>query len=284
MMRRVIFIMVDGFGLPPTGLPESVYSECCLPEFIRLLETYAKPIDACLGVEGIPQSATGQTAMFCGVNASEIMRSHIQGFPGPVLRGVIRERNIFDSLRKKGKTVTFANAYVRYTLEKLKQLGFRSVTTVMTESVIGHVRGREELLAGNAVMHDLTRETLEDETIPRISPEKAAHDLLNVSNRYDFTLFEYFLTDRAGHKRNREFLAKVLDELSRFICELDKNLPDGTLLILTSDHGNCEDPNIKPHTKNPVPFLVRGKNRPDWSKVNSIIDIHDYIVEKVFAL
>ena len=41
------------------------------------------PTDATLDVPGYPQSATGQTAIFTGVNAAEIKQGHINVLPTP---------------------------------------------------------------------------------------------------------------------------------------------------------------------------------------------------------
>ena len=78
----------------------------------RLFEKHAKPIDACLGVEGLPQSATGQATMFTGVNCPKTVGKHCEGFPTPVIRKIIGDGNIFTELKKRGKKVKFADAYL----------------------------------------------------------------------------------------------------------------------------------------------------------------------------
>jgi len=159
----------------------------------------------------------------------------------------------------------------------------RSVTTTMVESSIGWVRNMEDLLSGKAVYHDLTRKTiLGKQSVQEISPQQAAKDLLNISNDHDFTLFEYFLTDRAGHKPNSGTLKEVLGDLSTFVCELVDSVTGNTLIILTGDHGNCEDISTKKHTKNPVPLFVYGHPLP--SKIASIEEIYDFILEDVFKV
>jgi hypothetical protein len=276
---KIIMIMLDGVGIPPEGWRNSDFLKYCGEEFVELFDSYSIPVDACLDVPGLPQSATGQCSLFCGVNASQIMGRHVQGFPGPQLRNLIREKNIFKSLKERGKKICFANAYVRKSLEELKEIGFCSVTSVMTESVLNDILRQEELIAGNAVFHDLTRESIADAyPVGIISPEAAAEDLLGISRDFDFTLFEYFMTDRAGHKRIPEMFEKALTEMGSFICQLAKRLPADTLLLVTSDHGNCEDLSKKSHTDNPVPFLVYGQLRPRKIEVASLVDVHDWIL------
>lgn len=254
----VLMLMVDGLGLPPEGLAASVYARWCPQEFLRLLGKAAR-VDTSMGVPGTPQSATGQTALFTGVNAARHLGMHMQGFPGPSLRRVIEQSSLFSRLRQAGREAAFANAYVRFSLEELTRLRLRSVTTVMTQAALGTVRGMCELLIGRAVYHDLTHRTLAGEAgIPPCTPREAARRLMTLALNHDFTLFEYFLTDRFGHRRDEAGLAGVLAELAEFVCELAEMTTDRCILVLTSDHGNCEDLSTRGHTLNPVPLLVHG--------------------------
>ncbi|MCF6177349.1 MAG: hypothetical protein L3J71_16470 [Victivallaceae bacterium] len=298
-MNKVIMIMVDGFGIPPEGIRCPGFKTCCTPQFLELLEHHSTPIDANLGQPGLPQSATGQCSLFCGINAAAAINRHLPGFPNAALREIIRGQNIFKSLIALGAKVTFANAYVNHTLAELKHSGLRSVTTIMTDSEIGKVRTRNDLLDGKAVLHDITREyltgALNDMGLSRrmvtsppilnpeseITPEQAAHDLLTVATENDFTLFEFFMSDRAGHRQHKPLLKHVLMNLSRFVVELSTVMADSITLILTADHGNCEDISIRTHTRNPVPLLIYRKNGGKIPPIKSIIDVHDLIVSLI---
>ncbi len=281
--KKVIMIMVDGFGVPEKGWFNSVYSELCDTRFVKLLADFSIPVSAKLDVEGIPQSATGQTALFTGFNAAKIMGMHVQGFPGPRLRELICSRNLFSNLMERGKKVAFANAYVQYTLEELASMRLKSVTTTMVESSIGWVRNMEDLLSGKAVYHDITRKSIMGRMpVQEISPKQAAQDLLNISKEHDFTLFEYFLTDRVGHKMDVQALKEVLGDLSVFMCELVDSAAENTLIILTGDHGNCEDLSTRKHTNNPVPLFVYGHPLPRDRQINSIEEIYYFILEDIF--
>ncbi|MCX6984578.1 MAG: alkaline phosphatase family protein [Lentisphaerae bacterium] len=283
MNKKVIMIMVDGFGIPENGWFNSIYSEFCSSRFVKLLSDFSIPVTTGMDVDGIPQSATGQTALFTGFNAAQIMGMHMQGFPGPKLREVICSRNLFSNLLEKGKKVAFANAYIQFTLEELDKMRLKSVTTTMVESSIGWVRNMEDLLSGKAVYHDLTRKTIMDNlSIREISPKQAAMDLLNISKEHDFTLFEYFLTDRAGHKPDRSVLKEVLGNLSSFVCHLIDEAAENTPIILTGDHGNCEDITTKRHTKNPVPLFIYNHPLPSNRELMSIEQIYSYILEDIF--
>ena len=98
---KVAFLFIDGVGIKPPAADNPVNPEVC-PALCRLIEHHGKPIDACLSMPGLPQSATGQATMFTGVNAPVFMGRHCEGFPGPSLRKKIEEDNdeIQDSIRQ----------------------------------------------------------------------------------------------------------------------------------------------------------------------------------------
>lgn len=258
-MNHLLLIMVDGLGWPPGDLRASFYADC--PHLIRLFEKHSVPISASLGVEGIPQSATGQTAILTGVNAAKLLGHHLHGFPNAELRAVIEQHNLFGKLQRLGLTCTFANAYA---LKPERTMGPapRSVTTVATLAAFSAPRSKEDMLAGAAVYHDLTRKWLNQKsavTVREIDETEAAGHLLDIMRSVDFCLFEYFLTDLAGHRGTRGEQQEVLASLDRFLGTLMDNLdPARELLLLTSDHGNIEAPERKLHTENPVPFSAFG--------------------------
>jgi hypothetical protein len=286
---KVIMILIDGFGVPPEGWRNSVYAEVTSNKFIELFEKHSVPIDATMNISGIPQSATGQTAIFTGLPAAKIVGKHVSAFPGKQLIDLIEQQNIFKSILKLNKKATFANAYVRYTPQELQDKGFASVTTVMSKKSLNEYRNLNHLLSNNAVFHDITRETLKrfeppekykTSKISEIIPEDAAKHLAKFSDQYDFTLYEYFLSDHAGHKNDFPMLTKVLKNFSIFLTKLSELAKDKFSIILVSDHGNCEDMTTKRHTCNPVPFLVYGKMSTGKEKIKSIDKVYDFILEK----
>lgn len=271
-------IMVDGFGIPPEGWENSIFARFCLSDFIDLFKNNSIPLDSTLEMEGIPQSATGQTAIFTGLNASKLFGSHLSGFPGPFLKSLLVKNNIFLELMKLNRSVIFANAYVRCPLDKIINSRFASVTSVMLSTFSEQALNTEDMLKGNAVSHDITRRTIAEKFgLPIISPEEGAKHLLNVSSKYDFTLFEYFLTDKAGHSRDEAELKITLEELSRFILEVKNNLPKDTCLLICSDHGNCEDIGSKQHNLNFVPLLLLNIQTSNC-QLRSITDIYGLII------
>ena len=261
--RHTLMIMVDGVGIPPHSLEESIYANC--PALTNLFRQHCVPIDACLEVPGIPQSATGQTSILTGVNAAKAAGSHCSGFPAPRLRELLKDYNIFTGVQRLGLTATFANAYVRLP-DNPWPPRFQSATTVATLASLGGTRCQGELAKGKAVYHDLTRERLQKRlnSPPRVSVSRAADHLLSVARDVDFCLFEYFLTDIVAHRGEREDRIRALTMLDACLARLTACMdPTRELLVVTSDHGNIEDEENRHHTCNPVPLVAWGCGADD---------------------
>lgn len=114
--------------------------------------------------------------------------------------------------------------------------------------------------------------------VPKITPQDAAKRALRVLKKYDFVLYEYYLTDKAGHSQNREKADEVLDVLNQFLFTIIQEMDRKDTLLITSDHGNIEDLSTKSHTKNPVPLFVKGDIEP-FKNVKSILGITPAILK-----
>ena len=68
-------------------------------------------IDATLGIPGAPQSASGQTALFCGAAAADIGQRHRNGYPDRSLRRIILKKNMLSRLATEGAAARYLNAY-----------------------------------------------------------------------------------------------------------------------------------------------------------------------------
>ncbi|MGH9944698.1 MAG: hypothetical protein ACRD9R_20310 [Pyrinomonadaceae bacterium] len=237
--------------------------------------------DACLGVEGRPQSASGQTTILTGVNAPAALGYHKQGFPNEALRGIIREHSIFLQLKRAGVGPNaFANAYSpRFFNERPRWV---SATTVAVEAADLRFRDLEDLRAGRAVYQDFTNGMVVEAgfDVERRTPEEAAEILARVAGRHRFTLYEYFLTDRAGHAQDMDAALNILAGLAHFVRAVLARIDlRRTTVILTSDHGNVEDLSLRNHTRNLVPTLAWGPRREDVRRrVRSLADITPAIV------
>jgi len=274
--NHLIWLFIDGLGLAPDGLNNPL-SDPKIKDLNNLLKT-AKPIDAIMGVPGIPQSATGQTSLFCGLNAQKIIGCHVEGYPTKKLREIIKTENIYLKIAQRGLTSTFANGYWIDSSLVLPddRKSHASVSTVAAASGLGDVRRKDKIRSGDAVYQDLTQESIlargGDAEI--ISPTEAAKRLLKISRGFNLTIFEYFQTDKAGHSQDFERANKVLTNLQEFVMHLADSIPDTTTLFITSDHGNIEDLSTPSHTLNPVPFIAIGKGASEAiSRVDNLADI-----------
>lgn len=237
------------------------------------------PTDARLGVPGIPQSGTGQTTIFTGVNAPELLGMHSGPYPNATLRDIISEGNLFQQLRSAGLRVEFANAYPPILFERLARNTARR-SAIMQAALSAGVRLRDihDLKEGNAVSGmSVTNKVWRDHgaPVPIITPRQAGRNLMRLAVQSHFTAFEYSLADAAGHKNDHGWILDVLAELDELwggaIQELD---PSQTLLIITSDHGNIEDWSVRGHTLNPVPTILVGARREEIAaQIKSISDI-----------
>lgn len=279
---KVIFLFIDGVGIRPPAADNPINAEVC-PTFWRLLESHSKSIDACLGVEGLPQSATGQATMFTGVNCAEAMGRHCEGFPVAALRSIIEENNLFLELKRRGKKVRFADAYLVDDVADLALRRFKSVTTVMALTTPEVISTTADLVEDRALMQDLTRETIQESypDIPVIDPPRAAKHLFEIARSNDFTLYEFFQTDVSGHSMDYVRACEVLRTYDRFLASLVRLAEAGGLtIVITADHGNIESVSERGHTRNPVPFVAYGPNEMFLrDKVSSLVDVTPALLE-----
>ncbi len=295
-MSKILFIFADGLGLGPDG-ENNPFSRAPTP-FLRSLlggpftlervqerdSLLLKALDAQLGVEGIPQSATGQTALFTGINAPALVNAHLHAWPTGTLVEILQEHNFLKKAREMGFRVTFANAYTPVYFE-LVESGKRphSATSWLTISAGIPFRTLEDLKAGRAVYWDLVHEYivnyLKIPGIEKIEPEEAGRNLARLAEEYDLVLFETFLLDLAGHRKLPWSVEETIDLFDRFLSGVLGSGAGSFTLVLTSDHGNVEDDSVKVHTTNPVPLLVVGPAARTFSRCRAITGVAGAVLE-----
>jgi 2,3-bisphosphoglycerate-independent phosphoglycerate mutase len=286
----VLLFVIDGLGIGTRG-PHNPFDglDDADPLAIFQGEPPSLPFngllaltDARLGVDGRPQSASGQTTILTGINAPAAIGYHKQGFPNQALLDIIREHSIFLQLKRAGvDEITFANTYTEKFFESRPR--WISATTAAVEAAGLRFNRLSDLRAGRAVFQDFTNAMLIErgEPVELRTPEQAGHVLASIVATNRFTLYEYFITDKIGHAQDREAAARVLRSLALFIRSLLAKLDlKSSTIILTSDHGNIEDLSLRNHTLNPVPTIVWGEHREKLAaRIRSLTDITPGIVE-----
>jgi 2,3-bisphosphoglycerate-independent phosphoglycerate mutase len=289
---KVLLLFIDGIGIGKKDKENNPFFFTELPALRKILggelpslrkrrisTGYATviPADTRLGVSGLPQSGTGQTSIFCGINAPKIIGKHFGPYPYSELRPYIKEMNIFHILKEKNKKVCFVNAYPKQFFEYIASGKTRlSVTTLSCLMSGVPLLGYEELKKGKAVSADITAEGWKrfGYDIKPVDPFIAGKRLYSIAKKNDFTVFEYFYTDHAGHSKDKEFAKKVLSKYDKFFSGILENYDKNKLFIfIVSDHGNLEDLSVKTHTLNPVPVILIGKRKEYYAK--KIKDITD---------
>lgn len=301
---KFFIIFIDGLGIGKNDKKTNPVSQIKNSIFYNFNKTNRKrinnktlfiPVKTNLIENQIPQSATCQSSLFTGINTAILNNRHLPGFPNKLIRKIVFENNIFLNLQKKGFKPTFINCYpANYKdLNKSKlsidtegnfinQNGFDkkllkkiSVTTVIALSLNQKFIGINGLKKGRTIYHDFTNRTLIDNSfqIDKFSPAKAAKIFYNQKNIYDVILYEYFLLDIIGHRKDFEKAVQHLKDLTVFIDCIIKKLKENESLIIISDHGNVENISIKTHTFNPVPLvIVNYKNLNYKTEINSLTD------------
>lgn len=292
-MNSILLLFLDGFGLGKAdtnnplytyglpGLERKIGCKLLAGSSVSTSSVLLKGIDACLGVKGIPQSATGQTALFTGINAPSVLGYHLPAFPDQQLIDVIQTHSIIKQTTDIGLRATFANAYSDSYFEKVAQRKFtHSVTTHCVLAANIPFRTTEDLLHDNAVYWDITRAHPNiSNSVKAISPESAGFHLSTIASKHELTIFECFATDIIGHSTSMEKAVEILTIIDKFICGILDTLPENVSLLLSSDHGNIEDLSVGKHTENAVPLLVVGPSAPFFSSVDRIDQVTPAIID-----
>lgn len=286
----VIFLFIDGVGLGE-GSDSNPFYRFDYKGFsaltggnnflkstgaIKKINHVFSPVDATLDVGGLPQSGTGQTSLFSGVNAAKEINKHFGPFPHSGIKPILRNDSLFIKAQKMDKNCHFINAYPEIFFKRARERNRWSSTTLMAKGAdlalnsVREVKDEKALTAG--ILQRGWREKLNID-VPEIKPETAANRLINQLVYYDLILFEYYLTDKAGHSQDMEVANQYLKTYDRFLWHLLDSKPDQTTIVLCSDHGNVENLSVKTHTLNPVPLFVYGPGAIHFTNATSILDV-----------
>jgi len=296
-MTKILFLFLDGVGLGLNDPSINPFVHARMPTLEGLLggkrlvadaaplngdRSTLVALDACLGVPGAPQSATGQATLLTGQNVPAALGYHFGPKPNQAVADLVTKGNLFNMLQKSGRNVAFLNAFPPTYFEGIWS-GRRiySVVSLAATRAGLPLLTDKDLIAGRAVSADLTghgwRTRLGLKNTPVIAPQEAGRRLAALAAEHDFSFFEYWLSDYAGHWQDMSIACSLLETLDKALEGLVAAWDDlSGLILLTSDHGNLEDLSTRHHTTNPVPALLIGapELRRDFSaKLEDLTDI-----------
>lgn len=306
----IVILFLDGVGLGEADPTRNPLVDAPMPTLRHLLDgqpltrhalqsaAFASgarliPVDAVLGVPGLPQSGTGQATLWSGVNVAARLGRHSGPYAPPLARDILRQDNLFKAaavLAGPGRTA-YANAFPPRYLDRLARGTARqSVTALAAHLAAVPLRGPADLAEGYALSAFITNAAWESRLgvpdLPTITAHDAGAALARLTQAHALTVFEYFATDMAGHRAESDFTEAILARLDGLLAGLLAALdPTRDLLLITSDHGNLEDNATTDHTLNPVPALVWGTGASDIAtRLVSLVDVTPAVSEVLSAM
>jgi 2,3-bisphosphoglycerate-independent phosphoglycerate mutase len=285
---KLLFIFLDGVGLGEDNPAINPFARSALPHLEDILDGHKiiadghytgnedksylvntkhaslLRLDACLGIEGLPQSATGQASLLAGKNIAARLGTHEGPKPTPPIIELIQNGTLFTQLQQHGKVASLLNAFPPRYFESIEE-GYRipGVIALAARQAGIQLKTINDLNEGMAISADFTaegwRSTLGFTETPVLDMIQAGNRLNNLANSCDMAIFEYWLTDVAGHHQDMQSAQAILETLDGVVGSL-VNSWDGqnNLILLTSDHGNLEDLSTRHHTRHDVPLVLIG--------------------------
>jgi hypothetical protein len=292
-MTRVLFIFMDGIGLGADDPKTNPLARMEMPFLQSLLGgrkliassapferelVSLRALDAGLGVDGLPQSATGQAVLISGINVPAALGYHYGPKPNPEVASYLKNGStLFSWLRAEHKSAALLNAFPpRYFKGIESGMRLYSSFPLAYTSAGFSLFHQEDFFEGRALSADFTGQgwhtMLEIPDAPLRSPGEAGKTLAQLAQGYDFSMFEYWASDYAGHKQDMDWAVQQMEVfdgvLDGLVHSWDLN---EDLILVTSDHGNMEDLSTRRHTGAKVPGLVIGKKHKNF--VEGLIDL-----------
>jgi len=244
-------------------------------------------VDPTVGVDGLPQSATGQGILVTGKNIPAEIGYHYGPKPNPEVAAHLKNGTLFSRFVDAGKKSALLNAYPpRYFdgIDSGKRL-YSSIPMAVTNAGLS-LFTHEDFFAGRALSADFTgngwRAMLGFPDAPALTAHEAGRKLVSLAKEYDFSLFEYWASDYAGHKQQMETAVELMETFDGVLGGVVEQMTDergkmkeGFLVLVTSDHGNMEDLSTRKHTNADVPALVIGKKNARDEFTRDMEDLTD---------
>ena len=303
-MPRVLLLFLDGVGVGDADAATNPFAAASLPHLRRLLDGHLPvhdtprqhdrasfiPLDATLGVEGTPQSGTGQTSLLAGFNAAAAHGRHFGPWVPTSLRTRLATESVLARAVAAGHDVAFANAYPEEVLAAMvapRPPAFLRAAPPLAARAAGVLdRHAEALRTGDAVASEITNdgwiERLGRTELPRIDAAAAGANLARIAAAHDLTFFAHYATDSAGHRQELAAGVAALERVDAFlggIMAATRSQEDEPLLLIVSDHGNLEDVRAG-HTRNPALGIAVGRGHERCAeRLRSLVDVAPLVLD-----
>ncbi len=283
----LLFLFLDGVGLGGLNIKTNPFLKAKTPFLNSLInadltkETVEQTtknflfrhLDARLGYEGLPQSATGQTALLTGKNGAQIMKGHYGPWPGPSLKKELIKGTLFSDFGAENAQLcnVYPPGFFR-ALERGKQK--QNVPVYAAQQAGVRLLELSDYMQKNAISLDLTGDYLNqlDARNEILEPYQMGVRLAKMAQKKQFSFFDYWPSDQVGHRGDFAEAVSLIEKLDSFMQGVAENLLDVSLLV-SSDHGNLEDKSVKTHTKAAVPLLVLGSAAKHFEAATSILHV-----------
>lgn len=242
-----------------------------------------KPIDATLNIGGLPQSGTGQVSLFAGVNASKHIGKHYGPYPHSATREMLAENSIAYRALNRGLSFVFMNAYPPIFFHLSTRRNRWSTATLMCRQQSIPLHTEEDVRDGTGITAEITQEMWKqrlDIELPLITESIAAERIINAGRTNDIVMYEYYLTDKAGHAMDHIMADNVISRIDRFLSFIVDGMHPDDVLLISSDHGNVENLGVKTHTMNDVPLIVYGSGADAFYDTTSIHEVIPHLMRR----
>jgi len=300
---KLLFLFMDGVGLGGDDPNINPFIRAAMPNMDHLLEgnklianghktssvsgqriiqtqrASLLALDACLGIDGSPQSASGQASLLTGKNVPAILGFHDGPKPNPMIMDILREGTLFSQVNQHERGAALLNAYPPRYFKSI-ETGYRlpGVIAYSASNAEMQLKTMDDLYHGDAISADFTAQGWHSHLgltdTPLLNPIQAGERLMELSDAYELAFFEYWLTDVAGHQQDMQAACDLLEMFDSVLGGLVNSWDDDSgLIMITSDHGNIEDLSTRRHTRNDVPVILIGSPELRKQFINELYQI-----------
>ncbi len=262
-MSGLIWLALDGVGHPLGAPPGSVWEQD-LPTLRPLIEA-GLALDATLGVPGLPQSGTGQSCWLTGQDAVRLMGKggageHFGPYPGPTLQALLSASALPVRLTRAGGAAALLNFYPPGYFAAHAQrprhgcFPYSFLAAGLPLNPPGLPSVPPTLGLNYAAPWEPTL------SLPDLS--RMGQSVARAAQERDLLVLDLWLSDLLGHQGRPGAPPELLSAGRRYLQHLDALLAGllagGGRVVISSDHGNFENLQVKAHTTAPVPFAGLG--------------------------